>query len=99
MAAGTATWPLYTNKTYPNFENPNWEPDDDPWSDDSYGNSTSDFYTDLPLAPNEYFIGSSFKAFADCSYGWCETLDYDEHPLEIQCSSCMLERIKYGISS
>ncbi|KAF8854828.1 hypothetical protein BDZ45DRAFT_747162 [Acephala macrosclerotiorum] len=84
VAAGTVTWPAYTYKTYPNFQNPNWEPDEYQYFDDSYRNSRSDFHTGLPLTPNDYFS---------------ETLDYDEHPLEIQCSSCMLERIKYGISS
>ncbi|ESZ92887.1 hypothetical protein SBOR_6750 [Sclerotinia borealis F-4128] len=35
----------------------------------------------------------------DDNYGWVSALDFDEYPLEIQCSSCFLQKFKVGYES
>ncbi|KAJ8611838.1 hypothetical protein MRB53_037751 [Persea americana] len=36
---------------------------------------------------------------ADDNYGWPEALEYDEYLLEIQCSSCWIDKFIYGYTS
>lgn len=35
----------------------------------------------------------------DPNFHWNTTLEYDEYPIEIQCSKCILSRFKLGFSS
>lgn len=103
--SGEATWPLYTNKTYPNWV-------DDPFEGapllDADGNIVENPFNDPPVftwtnitdmdwTGKDYFV----PATADDSLIWgtTEMLEYDEFPLQIQCSSCFLDRFILGIQS
>jgi hypothetical protein len=103
-ASGRATWPTHTDKLYPDFsEGSDGEPRQDvdgtyiDQSDDiiqwpdwaaelELGNSGTDYFLE-PISPD-------WKG-----HGHDGPLEYDEYPLEIQCSECFLARYKLGIES
>ncbi|KAH8799634.1 hypothetical protein F5884DRAFT_111945 [Xylogone sp. PMI_703] len=102
--AGTATWPNYTTKLYPDPLN-NWEV-----ATDVDGTpierprkiqvNASDLQWDLPPAGEDYYIQRPTNiTLDDSNYGWYQALEYDEYPLEIQCSSCFLNKFLLGIES
>ncbi|KUI66076.1 hypothetical protein VM1G_02487 [Cytospora mali] len=102
--SGNATWPMYTNKTYPNFDD---DPDNGTPTEDIDGNlvdnsnpspSFSDYGLNLSvmLGQDYYQDGISMDYQG---HGWPTALDYDEYPLEIQCSECFLAQYKLGIES
>ncbi|KAJ5219686.1 hypothetical protein N7468_008890 [Penicillium chermesinum] len=98
-----ATWPTYTNKCYYDVSYGDWEwfyfengtclePFDDYFQDATDANGLNqlaawDYYVDRPPAIN------------DDNYGWTEPLEWDEYPLEMQCSSCFLQKFKHGFES
>lgn len=101
-ASGQATWPTFTNKTYPNFQ----DNDDGSPSEDEDGNlvdlseelqAFTDYGLELdPSGQNYYQEGISVNY---TGHGWPTALEYDEYPLEIQCSECFLAQYKLGIES
>ncbi len=100
--AGKATWPAYSNKTFPNWaENGDGEP-----TRDTDGELVDDSIKlpkftlerpDLPDSPSDFY----FEAIPVdwIGHGWDSLLEFDEYPLEIQCSECFLSQYKYGLES
>jgi hypothetical protein len=95
VETGTATWPNHTTKCYYDSREGYWE-----IYTDEDGNCTSpyDFFwydaTD-PIAPSgqmgaEDYYYDKTDPINDDNYGWPDPLEFDEYPLEIQCSSCFL---------
>lgn len=67
--------------------------DDD---DDSEDNFVQDLFLSVSELPEvqgmsgvDYYVKRS-QAHDDDNYGWHLSLDFDEYPLEIQCSACFL---------
>ena len=100
---GKATWPLYTNKIYPN-----WILNDDgspllDWDDsiipDPFDPVQPFQYPDyeLQLQGADYYQNSSDVDYSN--YGWPDQLEYDEYPLEVQCQSCFIDQLVMGIQS
>lgn len=87
-ASGEATWPVYTNVTYPDYESSSG-------NDFQYLMTTEEY----GLKGKDYFVPSLDQPTDNGNHGAPEYLDYDEFPLEIQCSYCFLEQIKLGINS
>ncbi|PSK36695.1 hypothetical protein B9Z65_1878 [Elsinoe australis] len=102
VAAGQATWPKYTNKTYPDWAN---DPINGTNVVDDSGVVVQPYDDPQPLntwVPNDdtayqYFYTGG--ADLDPNYGWNKTLEYDEYPLEVQCAQCPLSRFKLGFAS
>ncbi|KAK5739014.1 hypothetical protein LTR17_005532 [Elasticomyces elasticus] len=100
--SGTATWPTYTNKSFPNFD---LDSDGSPLKDFD-GNFVdmsdprpvfTDYGLNLSMAGQDYYqqgIPLDWEG-----HGWHEVLEYDEYPLEIQCSECFLGQYRHGIES
>jgi hypothetical protein len=91
---GEATWPNNTYKCYFNGQNFYWEyvvdenntcysPSDFEWSN-ATGVAGSD-----QLAALVYYMERA-DPINDDNYGWPLPLEFDEYPLQIQCSSCFL---------
>jgi hypothetical protein len=89
-----ATWPTYTNKCYYDVSYGDWgwyyfengtclEPFDDYFVDATYSNGLNQ------LAAWDYYVERP-DAINDDNYGWFDPLEWDEYPLEMQCSSCFL---------
>ncbi|KAL4901141.1 hypothetical protein BDW74DRAFT_181995 [Aspergillus multicolor] len=104
-AKGSVTWPAHINKTYPDWS---YDPDYGTNAVDENGTVILP-YQDPPPANVEYSVNLGYASL-DYWYnrtdplpdrGWTNTsiLEYDEYPLEIQCSTCFLERFKLGFSS
>lgn len=101
-SSGTATWPMFTNKTYPDFDN---SPDGSP-REDVDGNLIDDsdaspvfqsYGLELDLTGQDYYQDGILLNRE--GHGWPEALEYDEYPLEIQCSECFLAQYRFGIES
>jgi LysM repeat protein len=45
------------------------------------------------------YLYDEYPIVDDTNYGWPEVLEFDEYPLEIQCSPCFIDKFKYGLSS
>ena len=96
VTAGQATWPENPPRCYIDFslESFDFLTDEngtcyDPF-DDNEGSADYDNYYPLDqMAALDYFMDRG-EPVSDGNYGWAEPLEYDEYPLEIQCSSCML---------
>lgn len=100
--AGKATWPTYTVKAHPDWlDNDDGSPlvDEDgmlmeSWTDQlefrngwhTSGEASTDYYME-GISPG--WMG----------HGWPDMLEYDEYPLEIQCSECFLAQYRYGLES
>lgn len=89
----SATWPTHTNKCYIDVSIGSWS-----YSTDFNGTCTEPFTfswdnaTDTQLsqmAALDYYVDRP-DPIDDDNYGWYEPLEFDEYPLEIQCSSCFL---------
>ena len=100
---GQATWPLYTNKSYPNwYLNDDGSPALD-WDEsviqDPFEPIQPFQYPDyeLQLVGADYFQNGSDSDYTN--YGWLDQLEYDEYPLEIQCQSCFIDQFLMGIQS
>lgn len=99
----TVTWPTYTNKTYPDWS---YDPIDGTNELDEDGNVIPPYNT-VPQPQPTFHSGQ--KSALDYVYtgrnapvgdlGSNQTLEYDEYPLEIQCSKCFLDRFKLGFAS
>ncbi|KAF8862087.1 hypothetical protein BDZ45DRAFT_799471 [Acephala macrosclerotiorum] len=50
------------------------------------------------LAALDYYIERG-DSIDDDNYGWALPLEFDEYPLEIQCSFCFLQTFKYGLEN
>ncbi|GAM83791.1 hypothetical protein ANO11243_017810 [Dothideomycetidae sp. 11243] len=105
VAAGSATWPSNTAKCYPNLASDSIDAtldtngscintfDVSVFQDNTLGWTASgqvqaaDFYSSRG-APNP-----------NDNYGWPQPLEADEYPLQIQCSSCFVQKYIYGYSS
>lgn len=94
VAAKTATWPTYTNKTYPDLSTGGWAP-----PTDVDGTLLNTFATDNFISAANVPAGQPQAAdywttvppaIDDSNYGWNASLEYDEYPLGIQCSSCWM---------
>jgi hypothetical protein len=104
-ASGRATWPTNVEKLYPDFSDGNWNgsPAEDvdgnllDQSDDpiSWPASASDL--DLKDAGEDYFLDPISPNWR--GHGYDSALEYDEYPLEIQCSTCFLAQYRHGIES
>jgi hypothetical protein len=94
VQAGEATWPSHTNKCYFDVSNGHWgyQRDVDGTCLDIFDfwyDKASDQAGLTKMAAADYFIKKP-DPIDDDNYGWYEPLEYDEYPLEIQCSSCFL---------
>lgn len=101
-SSGSATWPRFTNKTYPDFD---YSPDGTP-QEDMDGNYVDNFeplskFVDygvpLDLSGQDYYQDGLNLSYI--GHGWPEALEYDEYPIEIQCSECFLAQYRLGIES
>jgi hypothetical protein len=103
-ASGLATWPTNTDKIYPDFSEGSYgDPVQD--IDGTYIDQSDEpiewpaWAAELQLEDSgaDYFmepISPDWQA-----HGYDGALEYDEYPLEIQCSECFLARYKLGIGS
>ncbi|KAH2165418.1 hypothetical protein KXW37_006451 [Aspergillus fumigatus] len=99
----TVTWPQYTDKWYPDWIN---DPLNGTNAVDENGTVLLPYDTVPPPQPT---FNSGRKAALDYRYigkppaeGTLNSslgLEYDEYPLEIQCSPCFLQRFKLGFMS
>lgn len=90
---GKATWPVNTNKCYYDISQGQWD-----IHVDGVNECSEPF--DFQFRKASEVRGGQLKAvdyfiewgdpIDDDNYGWPEPLEYDEYPLEIQCSSCAL---------
>ncbi|KAH8680170.1 hypothetical protein BGZ61DRAFT_65432 [Ilyonectria robusta] len=100
--AGKVTWPAHTKKAYPNWvDNEDGSPtldEDGELLDDSADRlNFQHFGQDLGWSATDYYMeGLSLDWIG---HGWNEALEYDEYPLEIQCSECFLAQHRHGIES
>lgn len=105
VASGQATWPTFTQKEYPDFTE--GKTDGAPArdidgtlidnSDDPIIWPAWEYHVDLEDSGEDYFqepIPPDWRG-----HGYDDPLEYDEYPLEIQCSECFLARYKRGIES
>ncbi|PQE11550.1 Chitin- type 1 protein [Rutstroemia sp. NJR-2017a WRK4] len=94
VANGAATWPTNTQKCYLDSSQGFWqhmtdengaciEPD---WEE---LNSVFDTSGREEMSAIDYYVDAA-DPIDDDNYGWVDALDFDEYPLEIQCSSCFL---------
>ncbi|KAL4880347.1 hypothetical protein BJY04DRAFT_219343 [Aspergillus karnatakaensis] len=103
VLANQATWPTYTNKCYYDISNGHWGYQTDvdgtclDLFDFSFGNA-SDEAGATNMAAADYFITKS-DPIDDDNYGWYEPLEFDEYPVEIQCSSCFLKKFNHGLEN
>lgn len=105
VASDTATWPTQTNKTFYVFDEHGWEPYTDengtlanPYDDNIWYPAASVGILTDRMAGLDYWM-ERHEPTDDSNYGWSKPLDADEYPLEIQCSSCFLQRYIYGMES
>ncbi|RMZ02151.1 hypothetical protein D0860_07327 [Hortaea werneckii] len=102
---GHATWPAHTDKIYPDFSEGDYnglpaedvdgtlvDLSDDPivwpeWISQLQLEKSGEDYFLEPISPNWR------------GHGHDVPLEYDEYPLEIQCSECFLAQYRYGIES
>jgi len=102
-----ATWPNHTTKLYPRTSDPSW-----PDYVDENGTAVDPFVDSFYryARPAGSIVPGGTDAFQDylrdedptgedLNYGWPEILEFDEFPLEVQCSSCFIDKFKYGLSS
>jgi hypothetical protein len=103
--SGQATWPTYTDKRYPYFDDNNY--DGSP-AEDGDGNlldlseppiTWPEWAADMELEASGQDYYTSPLASDWQGHGYDGTLEYDEYPLEIQCSECFLLQYKLGIES
>ncbi|KAA8564642.1 hypothetical protein MFRU_013g01880 [Monilinia fructicola] len=100
---GAATWPVNPPKCYLDSSQYVWEhltdengiciePDWDEL-DSVFDTSGRD-----EMSAMDYYADAA-EPIDDDNYGWVGALDFDEYPLEIQCSSCFLQNFKAGYES
>ncbi|KAI6878955.1 hypothetical protein KC360_g8998 [Hortaea werneckii] len=102
---GHATWPAYTEKIYPDFSEGDYE--GSPAEDvDGTLIDLSDDPIMWPKWLSQQQVEESGEDyfFEPISLDWRGhghdlPLEYDEYPLEIQCSECFLAQYRYGIES
>lgn len=102
--SGDATWPTYTNKTFPDWtSNTDGSPAQD--IDGTYidnSNEMPTFYDVLAELDTDWSASDYYFDGIDSNWtghGWPDMLEYDEYPLEIQCSDCFLAQYKLGLES
>ncbi|KAF2121004.1 hypothetical protein BDV96DRAFT_641641 [Lophiotrema nucula] len=104
VAQGHATWPQHTKKCYMDANNFHWD-----YVTDEEGNCTFPFENNIwqnasdvakpgQMAAMDYYM-DVLDPIDDDNYGWPLPLEYDEYPLEIQCSSCFQKLFEYGHTS
>lgn len=98
-----ATWPAYTNKTFPDwYDDNNGIPAQD--VDGTYidnSNEMPTFYDVLSGLDTDWSASDYYFDGIDANWtghGWPDMLEYDEYPLEIQCSECF-SQYKLGLES
>ncbi|KAI1755045.1 hypothetical protein F4782DRAFT_489763 [Xylaria castorea] len=101
-SSGIATWPMFTNKTYPDFNNspdgsPREDLDGNPIDDSDTSPVFQSYGLELDLSGQDYYQDGIQLDWE--GHGWPEALEYDEYPLEIQCSECFLAQYQFGIES
>ncbi|KAF7872589.1 hypothetical protein EAF04_003509 [Stromatinia cepivora] len=103
VALDGATWPKNTQKCYLGSSEGYWEHytgDNDTCIEPEWTTLESVFETSGrdQMSAMDYYTDAP-DPIDDDNYGWPEVLDFDEYPLEIQCSSCFLQRFKVGYES
>ena len=90
-----ATWPENTYKCYFDAQADHWEYTQDengtcynPFDFFVWPNAT-DSSGSSHLAALDYYMNRG-EPIDDDNYGWPLPLEFDEYPIEIQCSSCFL---------
>ena len=89
-----ATWPQNTTKCYFDLSEGYWgyildydgtclSPFNDDWV------NATDAIGATQMAALDYYVTQP-EPINDDNYGWYDALEFDEYPLEIQCSSCFL---------
>ncbi|KAL3489583.1 hypothetical protein BJX62DRAFT_238980 [Aspergillus germanicus] len=101
--AQEATWPTHTDKCYFHVANGHWgyQIDVNGTCLDIFDFSFADASDEagIPnMAAADFFITKP-DPIDDDNYGWPEPLEFDEYPLEIQCSSCFLKTFRYGLEN
>ncbi|KAF7553408.1 hypothetical protein G7Z17_g3645 [Cylindrodendrum hubeiense] len=101
-ATGEATWPTHTKKAYPNWAynedgSPTLDEDGELLDDSADSHRFRDFGLDLGWSATDYYMEGLSLDWT--GHGWNDVLEYDEYPLEIQCSECFLAQYKHGIES
>ncbi|MCJ1311630.1 hypothetical protein MMC25_005303 [Agyrium rufum] len=100
---GQATWPLYTNKTYPNWiENDDGSPlldYDGTIIADPFDDPPQFQYFPYPLDPTgiDYYTIGTNPDFSN--YGWPLPLEYDEYPLQYRACDNLFLNYAYCVSS
>ncbi|KAK3933532.1 hypothetical protein QBC46DRAFT_463001 [Diplogelasinospora grovesii] len=100
-AENAATWPNNTQKCYLGSSEGYWQHYTDgngtciepEWGHEKSSVFETSGYTGMAAMDYYYTVPAPID---DDNYGWAEILDFDEYPLEIQCSSCFLQKFKYG---
>jgi len=64
---------------------------------DQFINVTNQPYSGQMQSFDYYYERSGM--IADDNYGWPVALEYDEYPLEVQCSSCWINKFVYGYNN
>jgi hypothetical protein len=94
-AENAATWPNNTQKCYLGSSEGYWQHYTDgngtciepEWGHEKSSVFETSGYTGMAAMDYYYTVPAPID---DDNYGWAEILDFDEYPLEIQCSSCFL---------
>lgn len=103
--SGEATWPTHTNKTFPDWTN---DADFGTPAQDVDGtyidnaNEMPAFHDVLSGLDTDWSASDYYFDGIDANWtghGWPDMLEYDEYPLEIQCSDCFLAQYKLGLES
>lgn len=100
--AGKATWPTYTVKAHPDWlDNEDGLPliDEDGMLMESWSEQPE--FRNSGHKPGEASTDYYMEGIAPgwTGHGWPDMLEYDEYPLEIQCSECFLAQYRYGLES
>ncbi|KAF7884808.1 hypothetical protein EAF00_010626 [Botryotinia globosa] len=103
VANNVATWPVNPQKCYLDSTQGVWE-----HLTDENGTCTEPDWEELDsvfdtsgrddMSAMDYYVNAA-DPIDDDNYGWISALDFDEYPLEIQCSSCFLQKFKAGYES
>ncbi|RMY56732.1 hypothetical protein D0865_03497 [Hortaea werneckii] len=102
---GHATWPAYTEQIYPDFSEGDYDrsPAEDvdgillDLFDDPIMWSEWNSHLQLDESGEDYFLEPILPDWR--GHGHDLPLEYNEYPLEIQCSECFLAQYRHGIES
>ncbi|MCJ1415007.1 hypothetical protein MMC32_001337 [Xylographa parallela] len=105
VADDDATWPNYTQKTFYDISSGSWAPFTDlngtladPYDYDIWLNASDVGILEGQMTGLDYYVVRP-EPSDDSNFGWTVPLFPDQYPLQIQCSSCFLQRFLYGMES